>query len=113
MGVSLYQATQQHVPEGFSLHLFIWLMVVTEIIFQQVDKITKQMQLEAQLADAKLAKAKMEMAAEKEVLLKEKQQLLMVIDMSDALLEVQKVLSNWLVSSASMCVVFIIVPSDQ
>ncbi|PNF22844.1 hypothetical protein B7P43_G01394 [Cryptotermes secundus] len=44
---------------------------------QQVDKITKQMQLEAQLADAKLAKAKMEMAAEKEVLLKEKQQLLM------------------------------------
>lgn len=63
-------------------------MVVTEIIFQQVDKITKQMQLEAQLADAKLAKAKMEMAAEKEVLLKEKQQLLAVIDISEALLEV-------------------------
>jgi hypothetical protein len=34
------------------------------------------------------------------VLLKEKQQLLMVIDRSEALLEVQKVLSNWLVSSA-------------
>ena len=44
-----------------------------------MEKITKQMQLEAQLADAKLAKAKMEMAAEKEILLKEKQQLLMVI----------------------------------
>jgi hypothetical protein len=54
---------------------------VCEIIFQQVDKITKQMQLEAQLADARLTKAKMEMAAEKEVLLKEKQQLLMVTDM--------------------------------
>jgi hypothetical protein len=51
----------------------------SELLFQQVEKITKQMQLEAQLADAKLAKAKMEMAAEKEVLLKEKQQLLMVI----------------------------------
>jgi hypothetical protein len=87
-------------------------MVVTEIIFQQVDKITKQMQLEAQLADAKLAKAKMEMAAEKEVLLKEKQQLLMVIDMSEALLEVQKFFNNWFVSSASMCVLFIIV-SDR
>jgi hypothetical protein len=37
------------------------------------------MQLEAQLADARLAKAKMEMAAEKEVLLQEKQRLLMVI----------------------------------
>lgn len=49
------------------------------LIFQQVEKITKQMQLEAQLADARLAKAKMEMAAEKEVLLQEKQRLLMVI----------------------------------
>ncbi|XP_069689808.1 gamma-taxilin-like isoform X2 [Periplaneta americana] len=48
-----------------------------ELREQQVEKITKQMQLEAQLADAKLAKAKMEMAAEKEALLKEKQQLLM------------------------------------
>jgi hypothetical protein len=74
-----------------------WLMVVTEIIFQQVDKITKQMQLEAQLADARLTKAKMEMAAEKEVLLKEKQQLLMV---TDILLEVEEVPSTWFVSSA-------------
>jgi hypothetical protein len=88
-------------------------MVATELIFQQVDKITKQMQLEAQLADAKLAKAKMEMAAEKELLLKEKQQLLMVIDMSEALLEVQKVFSNWFFSSASMCVLFIIVSFDR
>ena len=46
--------------------------------FQQVEKVTKQMHLEAQLADAKLAKAKMEMAAEKEILLQEKQQLLVV-----------------------------------
>lgn len=45
---------------------------------QQVEKISKQMQLEAQLADAKLAKLKMEMTAEKEILLREKQQLLMV-----------------------------------
>jgi hypothetical protein len=52
-----------------------------DFVFQQVDKVTKQMLLEAQLADAKLTKAKMEMAAEKEVLLKEKQQLLMVTDM--------------------------------
>jgi hypothetical protein len=54
-------------------------MVTVSLIFQQVEKITKQMQLEAQLADARLAKAKMEMAAEKEVLLQEKQRLLMVI----------------------------------
>ena len=36
------------------------------------------MQLETQLADAKMAKLKMEMTAEKEILLREKQQLLMV-----------------------------------
>lgn len=48
-----------------------------ELREQQVEKISKQMQLEAQLADAKLAKVKMEMAAEKEILLREKQQLLM------------------------------------
>ena len=36
------------------------------------------MQLEMQLADAKLAKAKMEMDIEKETLQKEKQQLLIV-----------------------------------
>lgn len=46
--------------------------------FQQVEKVTKQIHLEAQLSDAKLAKAKMEMAAEKEILLQEKQQLLVV-----------------------------------
>lgn len=46
--------------------------------FQQVEKVTKQMQLENQLSDAKMAKAKMEMAAEKEILLQEKQQLLVV-----------------------------------
>ena len=59
-------------------HFFIS-YVTSMFSFQQVEKITKQMQLEAQLADAKLAKAKMEMTAEKEILLKEKQQLLMVI----------------------------------
>lgn len=48
-----------------------------ELREQQVEKISKQMQLEAQLADAKLAKLKMEMTAEKEILLREKQQLLM------------------------------------
>lgn len=48
-----------------------------ELREQQVEKISKQMQLEAQLADAKLAKAKMEMAAEREIMLREKQQLLM------------------------------------
>lgn len=49
-----------------------------DLTFQEVEKVTKQMHLEAHLADAKLAKAKMEMAAEKEILLQEKQQLLMV-----------------------------------
>jgi len=50
-----------------------------EIRQQQVERISKQMQLEQQLADAKLAKLKMEMAAEREILLREKQQLLMEI----------------------------------
>nr|XP_018908655.1 PREDICTED: alpha-taxilin-like [Bemisia tabaci]XP_018908656.1 PREDICTED: alpha-taxilin-like [Bemisia tabaci] len=44
---------------------------------QQVEKLGKQMELEVQLCDAKLAKAKMEMTAEKEILLREKQQLLL------------------------------------
>ncbi|KAG8302272.1 hypothetical protein J6590_036161 [Homalodisca vitripennis] len=48
-----------------------------EIRQQQVERISKQMQLEQQLADAKLSKLKMEMAAEREVLLREKQQLLL------------------------------------
>ncbi|XP_014283521.1 gamma-taxilin [Halyomorpha halys] len=43
---------------------------------QHVENLAKQMQLEMQLADAKLAKAKMEMDIEKETLQKEKQQLL-------------------------------------
>lgn len=38
----------------------------------------KQMALESQLYEAKLSKMEMEAAAEKEVLLREKQQLLMV-----------------------------------
>ncbi|XP_054271947.1 alpha-taxilin [Macrosteles quadrilineatus] len=50
-----------------------------EIRQQQVERISKQMQLEQQLADAKLAKLKMEMAAEREMLLREKQQLLLEI----------------------------------
>ncbi|XP_067013351.2 alpha-taxilin isoform X2 [Anabrus simplex] len=50
-----------------------------ELREQQVEKISKQLQLESQLADAKLSKAKMEMAAEKETLLREKQQLLMEV----------------------------------
>lgn len=66
-------------------------VMIVNFIFQHVDKITKQMRLEAQLADARLAKAKMEMAAEKEILLQEKQRLLVVIitavDISEALLE--------------------------
>ncbi|XP_075227182.1 uncharacterized protein LOC142327761 [Lycorma delicatula] len=48
-----------------------------ELREQQVEKISKQMQLEAQLADAKLAKAQVEMAAEREIMLREKQQILM------------------------------------
>lgn len=47
-----------------------------ELREQQVEKISKQLQLESQLADARLAKAKLEMTAEKEILLKEKHQLL-------------------------------------
>lgn len=39
---------------------------------------TKQMALESQLYEAKIAKLEMETAAEKEVLLREKQQLLLV-----------------------------------
>lgn len=39
----------------------------------------KQMALESELYEAKIAKMEMETAAEKEVLLQEKQQLLMVI----------------------------------
>lgn len=46
--------------------------------YQHVEKLAKQMHLEIQLADAKFAKAKMEMAMEKETLLREKQQLLIV-----------------------------------
>ncbi|KAJ1531929.1 hypothetical protein ONE63_000570 [Megalurothrips usitatus] len=48
-----------------------------ELRVQQVEKISKQMQLEAQLADAKLAKAQLESKAEKEVLIREKHELLM------------------------------------
>lgn len=65
-----------------------------ELREQQVEKISKQMQLEAQLADAKLAKAKMEMAAEREIMLREKQQILMV---SYILLYVLKFLFNYYV----------------
>lgn len=46
---------------------------------QQVEKISKQMQLEAQLADAKLAKAQLEAKAERETLLRDKHELLMVL----------------------------------
>lgn len=54
-------------------------VVIINICFvQQVDRISKQMQLEQQLADAKLTKLKLEMSAERETLLKEKQQLLLV-----------------------------------
>lgn len=48
-----------------------------ELREQQVEKISKQMQLESQLADAKLAKVKIEMVAEKEILVNEKKQLLL------------------------------------
>ncbi|KAK3932879.1 Alpha-taxilin [Frankliniella fusca] len=48
-----------------------------ELRVQQVEKISKQMQLEAQLADAKLAKSQLEAKAEKEHLLRDKQELLM------------------------------------
>ncbi|XP_034253201.1 beta-taxilin isoform X2 [Thrips palmi] len=48
-----------------------------ELRVQQVEKISKQMQLEAQLADAKLAKAHLEAKAEKENMLREKQDLLL------------------------------------
>lgn len=47
-----------------------------ELREQQVEKISKQMQLESQLADAKLAKVKIEMVAEKELLANEKRQLM-------------------------------------
>lgn len=48
---------------------------------QHVENLAKQMELEMQLSDAKLAKAKMEMDIEKETLEKEKQQL--VIDLAE------------------------------
>ncbi|XP_073979300.1 beta-taxilin-like isoform X2 [Rhodnius prolixus] len=44
---------------------------------QHVEKMAKQMHLEMQLANTKLAKAKMEMALEKEALLRDNQQLLL------------------------------------
>ena len=47
-----------------------------ELREQQVEKMSKQMQLESQLAEAKLIKLKIEMVAEKELLEKEKKQLL-------------------------------------
>lgn len=47
-----------------------------ELREQQVEKMTKQMQLESQLADVKLAKVKIDMFAEKELLANEKEQLL-------------------------------------
>ncbi|XP_039289310.1 LOW QUALITY PROTEIN: alpha-taxilin [Nilaparvata lugens] len=50
-----------------------------ELREKEVDRIAKQMQLESQLAEAKLAKAKMEMAAERELFVREKQQLLVEI----------------------------------
>ncbi|RZF49289.1 hypothetical protein LSTR_LSTR011813 [Laodelphax striatellus] len=50
-----------------------------ELREKEVDRISKQMQLESQLAEAKLAKSRMEMAAEKELFAREKQQLLVEI----------------------------------
>lgn len=50
-----------------------------ELSEKQFDTVRQQAQLEVQLAEAKTAKLKMEMTAEKECLLKEKQQLLLVI----------------------------------
>ncbi|KAK7866043.1 hypothetical protein R5R35_008555 [Gryllus longicercus] len=50
-----------------------------ELREQQVEKISKQLQLESKLADARLAKTKLEMTAEKEVLLREKQELLLEV----------------------------------
>lgn len=47
-----------------------------ELREQQVEKMSKQMQLESQLAEAKLAKLKMEMVAEKELLENDKKKLL-------------------------------------
>uniref|UniRef100_A0A0K8T116 Alpha-taxilin n=1 Tax=Lygus hesperus TaxID=30085 RepID=A0A0K8T116_LYGHE len=57
---------------------------------QHVEKLAKQMKLEMQLADAKLAKAKMEMAMEKETLLREKQQLLLELSQYQTQLEEMK-----------------------
>ncbi|BES93363.1 Myosin-like coiled-coil protein [Nesidiocoris tenuis] len=54
---------------------------------QHVEKLAKQMHLEIQLADAKFAKAKMEMAMEKETLLREKQQLLIELSQCQGQLE--------------------------
>ncbi|XP_065225008.1 gamma-taxilin [Planococcus citri] len=50
-----------------------------EIREQQIEKMAKQMALETQLYEAKLSKMEMEFAAEKEILLREKQQLLMTL----------------------------------
>lgn len=48
------------------------------ILYQQMEKMGKQMELESQLYEAKVSKLEMEATAEKEILLREKQQLLMV-----------------------------------
>lgn len=55
---------------------FKTIMEQYELREHQVDKITKQMALESQLSEAKLAKANLEAQAEKEKLLAEKKHLL-------------------------------------
>lgn len=59
-----------------------------ELREQQVEKISKQMQLESQLADAKMAKVKIEMVAEREILANEKKQLL--IELASAQNKIQE-----------------------
>uniref|UniRef100_A0A1B6D608 Alpha-taxilin n=1 Tax=Clastoptera arizonana TaxID=38151 RepID=A0A1B6D608_9HEMI len=51
-----------------------------ELREQQMDKIAKQMELETQLADAKMAKLQMERAADKEMFLREKHQILLELN---------------------------------
>lgn len=60
-----------------SLPILVFFYIVTRQL-QQMEKMTKQMALESQLYEARLAKIEMETSAEKEILLREKQQLLVV-----------------------------------
>lgn len=57
-----------------NIHVFIHFF----FFYQQVERMMKKMALETQLHEAKMTKLRVEFEAEKELLLREKQQLLVV-----------------------------------